>query len=78
MSKSDESCELEFDVLSELCSDINLRLNNSIFVNKSRMKEEKMKEEMKIRKTFDFFEEKIHPQQGETSFFDDEKENISD
>lgn len=37
-----------------------------------------MKQKMKIRERFNFFEEKIHPEHDETSFLDGENEKISD
>lgn len=77
LSENDDFRQLQFDASSELCVDINIELNNSIFCKKGKNEEEKIKQEMKVSKNVDFFQEKIHAEQDETSSLDGEnKKNL--
>ena len=78
LSKNEESQDLRFDALTDLCIEINVRLNNSIFANKSRQKKEKIKWEIKISEDFDFPEEKIYNSEDDLESLNDSNENISD
>ena len=69
---------MRFDALTDLCIEINVRLNNSIFANKSRQKKEKIKWEIKISEDFDFPEEKIYNSEDNLESLNDSNENISD
>ena len=68
MSENDESRKLQFHALTDLCTDINEMFNNSIFTNKSRMKEEKAKQEIKISKNITFSKEKIQMNKMKQAF----------
>ena len=43
LPENDESRNLHFNSLTDLCTEINVSFNNSIFANKSKQKEEKVK-----------------------------------
>ena len=64
---------LKYQALTDLCTEINPRLNNSIFANHSRKKEEEIKQEEKICETYDFLEIEKDNTQVETDKFNDEK-----
>ena len=64
--------------ITDLCIEINVSLNNSIFANKSRQKKEKVKKEIKISEDFDFPEEKIFNSEDDLESLNDRNENISD
>ena len=78
LSKNEESQDLRFDALTDLCIEINVRINNSIFANKPRQKKEKIKWEIKISEDFDFPEEKIYNSEDNLESLNDSNENISD
>ena len=63
---------LKYQALTDLCTEINPRLNNSIFANNSRKKEEEMKQEEKISETYDFLEIENDNTQVEADKFNDE------
>ena len=74
---SRDSSNLRFQALTDLCAEINIRLNNVIFANNSRKKREKIKQEVKIKQDYNFFEPQQVEIQHETDHFNGENENIS-
>ena len=76
MLSSRDSSNFRFQALTDLCLEINIRLNNAIFANKFRKKEEKIKQEMKISQDYDFFMPEQVEIQDETDHFNVENENI--
>ena len=70
MLSSRDSSNLRFQALTDLCAEINIRLN-VIFANNSRKKEEKIKQD------YNFFEPQQVEIQHETDHFNGENENIS-
>ena len=77
MLSSRNSSNLRLEALTDLCTEINIRLNNAIFASNSRKKEEKVKQEVKISQDYDSFEPKQVEIQDETDHFNGENENIS-
>ena len=52
---SDNSENLQFDTLTDLCAELGVRLGNSIFANHERVRLDMKKQREEISKKYDFF-----------------------
>ena len=64
---------LQFDALTDLCTDINVRINNSILTNKSRMKKEKLKQKIKKGANLTFLKKKFQMSKVKNKLFQSQK-----
>ena len=56
---SDNSENLQFDALRDLCAELGVRLGKSIFVNHERARPDMKKQRKEISKKYDFFYDKM-------------------